>query len=279
MEQTERLATFDQLIPPESKILLVDADTAFLEEVSKNLKLHKSIVHVAHDMQSAMSMGLTCPYDIVIANADLPDGSGIHLIRSIKSDQSVHKFVIVDNASLVALKIMALEAGADCLSKPITSGELLLRIRHRIEEDKLLSPGKYYYPREEAQEAPFVIHIGKKDIYGPNQEPLKMTTNEFQLMTFFARHCFETLSRDDICRNIFKAPWNYDDRRVDNLVAKVRKIIEPNDDMPSYIKTVRNRGYVFVGTAEIHETADAHPSLTVMETPNSTANLSMSTET
>ncbi len=253
MEQLKQPSIFNKFAFANSRVLLIDGDASFLAEISDYMKLGGFMVDVAPDMQTAIKKGANSFYDIVIVNAELPDGSGIHLIEAIKSDTHIVKIVIVDNDALTTQKICALEAGADdCLSKPVSCRELLLRIKQRMRPSAI---------PEDRGENPFVVLVDKKEIYGPDKKLFKLSGNEFQLMVMFANRRFDVLSRDEISNEIFSVPWTYDDRRVDNLVAKLRKIIEPHGEIPSYIKTVRNKGYVFVGKAEVQNAIDTNANL------------------
>lgn len=53
------------------------------------------------------------------------------------------------------------------------------------------------------------------------------------------------LSRDNIMDLLKGADWTPVDRTIDNLVARLRKKIEPDAETPRLIKTVRGVGYVF----------------------------------
>lgn len=245
MERLSKASIFQKTAFESPRILLIDTDLSFQAQISDYMRLLGFTVDVAVDMQAAINLGAGNHYDVVIVNAKLPDGSGISLIEAIRADDEIVKIVIVDNETLTAQKICALESGADdCVSKPVSSRELLLRIRHHMKSSQL---------NEDITERTFQVLLDKMEVYGPDTKKFKLSGNEFQLMMMFVNRRYEVLSRDEISKEIFSVPWNYDDRRVDNLVAKLRKIVEPHGEIPSYIKTVRNKGYVFVGDAEVQD--------------------------
>ncbi|MEH6524426.1 MAG: response regulator transcription factor [Sneathiella sp.] len=246
MERLCKASIFQKTAFESSRVLLIDADLSFQAQISDYMRLLGFTVDTAEDMQTAVKLGGGSHYDVVIVNAKLPDGSGIGLIEAIRTDDNIVKIVIVDSETLTAQKICALESGADdCLSKPVSCRELLLRIRQRMKPTQ---------KHEDLAEKTFHVLMDKMEVYGPDTKKFKLSGNEFQLMMMFVNRRYEVLSRDEISKEIFSVPWNYDDRRVDNLVAKLRKIVEPHGEIPSYIKTVRNKGYVFVGDAEVQDT-------------------------
>jgi DNA-binding response OmpR family regulator len=246
MERLCKASIFQKTAFESPRVLIIDADISFQAQISDYMSLLGFTVDIAADMQTAIQLGGGSHYDVVLVNAKLPDGSGISLIEAIRTNDNIVKIVIVDSETLTAQKICALESGADdCVSKPVSCRELLLRIRQRMKTTQI---------HDDIGEKTFHVLMDKMEVYGPDTKKFKLSGNEFQLMMMFVNRRYEVLSRDEISKEIFSVPWNYDDRRVDNLVAKLRKIVEPHGEIPSYIKTVRNKGYVFVGDAEIQDT-------------------------
>ncbi len=70
---------------------------------------------------------------------------------------------------------------------------------------------------------------------------------EYDLLIAFLEHPQRVLSREQLLevakRRIGADPF---DRTVDVQVSRLRRKIEPEDDSPSLIKTVRGAGYVLV---------------------------------
>ncbi|MEH6546646.1 MAG: response regulator transcription factor [Sneathiella sp.] len=228
------------------RILIVDSDRSFISELSDYMVENGFVVDMATSIQQAFEIGADRFYDIVIVNTHVVGVSGIHLINSINEEMGVIKIAIIDDHSQVTAKIAALEAGAnDCLSKPVNCRELILRIRHQK---------KLNVAADTSDAPPFVAVTTKQEIYSPTQKKLNLSGNEFQLMVLFMNNSNEVITRDFISAEIYSTQWTYEDRRIDNLVANLRKVIEPVGEPPIYIKTVRNKGYVFVGGAEISAT-------------------------
>ena len=71
-----------------------------------------------------------------------------------------------------------------------------------------------------------------------------LTTGEFNLLAAFVKRPHRVLSRDNIMDLLKGHDWSPLDRSIDNLVARLRKKIEPDPDHPRLIKTVRSVGYM-----------------------------------
>jgi two-component system OmpR family response regulator len=80
-----------------------------------------------------------------------------------------------------------------------------------------------------------------------------LTDGEFDLLVAFAEHPQVPLSRDqllDLARGREAAAF---DRGIDMQITRLRRKIEADPAEPEFIKTIRNKGYVF--TPKVFEQA------------------------
>ena len=78
-----------------------------------------------------------------------------------------------------------------------------------------------------------------------NNEPLDLTSMEFQLLYHLARGRAGSSPR--ICSTCSpKKEWNKFDRCVDVHISSLRKKLGDNSRCPTYLKTVRGLGYMFI---------------------------------
>ena len=96
----------------------------------------------------------------------------------------------------------------------------------------------------------WVLDIDRRDLNRTNGEALDLTTSEFNLPEAFATRPHRVLSRDDIMDLLKGQDWSPLDRSIDNLIARLRKKIEPDPDRPRLIKTVRGVGYTLAANVE-----------------------------
>ena len=64
-------------------------------------------------------------------------------------------------------------------------------------------------------------------------------------MSILVRRPGRVLSRDNIMDLLKGQDWSPLDRTIDGLVARLRRKIEPDNERPRLIKTVRSVGYAF----------------------------------
>jgi DNA-binding response OmpR family regulator len=72
---------------------------------------------------------------------------------------------------------------------------------------------------------------------------VRLTASEFGLLAALVRARGETVSRDDLLREIWRSPWNGPTRTVDVHVADLRRKLGDAARSPRWIATVRGRGF------------------------------------
>lgn len=75
-----------------------------------------------------------------------------------------------------------------------------------------------------------------------------LTALEYNLLRLLYDHPGRLCSKDDIIRKVWgeESMAEIDDSRVEKLVSRLRRKVEPMPGRPQYIRTVRGRGYRFV---------------------------------
>ena len=91
----------------------------------------------------------------------------------------------------------------------------------------------------------FVIDLDARQLAGPDEAPISLTSAEFDLLACFVQRPRRVLSRDQILdwtRGRSADPF---DRTVDMLTSRLRKKLERIRPGSGLITTVRNGGYLF----------------------------------
>ena len=69
---------------------------------------------------------------------------------------------------------------------------------------------------------------------------------ELKLLKYFAEHKDRVISRNELLAEVWDLPGNIQTRAVDQFIARLRKIIEPDTTTPVHLLTVRDAGYRFI---------------------------------
>jgi DNA-binding response OmpR family regulator len=92
--------------------------------------------------------------------------------------------------------------------------------------------------------AGWTLDTATRDVTGPLGQRAELTCSEFDLLHTFLRRPGQAVSRAELTRVLRGRAWDYFDRSLDTLVARLRKKIDPAG-APSLVRSVRGVGYVF----------------------------------
>ena len=93
--------------------------------------------------------------------------------------------------------------------------------------------------------AGWTLDASTRDLVGATGKRVDLTSSEFDLLMAFLRHPGQALSRAMLLGALRGRTWNYFDRSIDTLVARLRKKIDADPARPPLIRSVRGVGYVF----------------------------------
>jgi len=96
-------------------VLIVDDSDLLLDRLKKSLtELNKNInISLASNCKEAMDLFTRQPYDIIILDIDLPDGSGVQLLRLFKKKKPETDVIMFTNFQAAEFKKNCIELGAD----------------------------------------------------------------------------------------------------------------------------------------------------------------------
>jgi DNA-binding response OmpR family regulator len=97
-----------------------------------------------------------------------------------------------------------------------------------------------------------IIQIGKLtfDFHSfsvfENHKPIKMSYKEFEIIQFLWDHKNETVSRDQLLKNIWGKNVYTTSRTIDNFIMKLRNKIELDANKPQLIISIHGIGYKLI---------------------------------
>jgi DNA-binding response OmpR family regulator len=112
------------------RVLLVEDHEELAETVADVLRSEGMAVDVALDGRTALERNGVNSYDVVVLDRDLPGVHGDEVCRSLVSEGSESRVLMLTAAASVEDRVDGLQLGADdYLSKPFAFTELIARIR------------------------------------------------------------------------------------------------------------------------------------------------------
>jgi len=225
-----------------TKLLLIDDDARLTAMVGDYLRVNGHEVDVAGSLALGRERLAQGHYDALVLDLMLPDGDGLDLTRTLRSDPRFKRLpLLMLTARGEPLdRVLGLEMGADdYLAKPFEARELLARIK------ALLRRSQPEPPSED------LLRFGRLEIdLGARQARISgkacdLTGHQFDLLVVLAQGAGRVLSRDQIMDALKGHPVEAFDRSIDVHVSRIRACIEDDPKCPKRVLTVRGSGYVF----------------------------------
>ena len=218
------------------RILVVEDDPAFRDSLARGLRQAGHAVDAAGTVaESLAKLGLE-PYDAVVLDISLPDGSGLDLARTLRRGGSNVLILAATARDAVSDRVAGLDAGADdYLVKPFAFEELLARLRALDRRQRAVRPTVIEVADLHLDPASRTVRRGDQTV--------DLTTTEFSLLEFLARHSGQVVGRSMISTHVWDENYDPMSNIIDVYIARLRKRV----DLPGYqplLHTVRGVGYV-----------------------------------
>ena len=216
-------------------ILIVDDDKRILELINDYLIKNNFMVSIANNAMEARKKIENIEFDLIILDIMMPGESGLKLTSSLKKNNFKTPILLLSALGNPEDRIKGLEIGAsDYLPKPFEPKELLLRMNNLIQKNKFDTKKKII------KFGPYTFNL-KNEILKKNGKNFILTSSETRLLCILAKNDGKPIFRDNLSK-ILNIPST--SRALDVQVTRLRNKIEGNKKFPSYIQTVRGRGYV-----------------------------------
>jgi len=218
-------------------ILVVDDEPAIVKTVRAYLENEGYTVHAATDGPSALKAVRAFRPDLVILDIMLPGMDGIEVLRTLQKESDVYVLMLTAKSDETD-KIVGLSVGADdYLTKPFSPRELVARVK------AILRRGRGGITTEPALSFQRLrIDLNARKIW-KDDEPIELTTIEFEILHILARYRGMVLSREQLIEQVWGHDYYGDERVVDVHIRRIRKKMEDDPGNPTLIVTVRGAGY------------------------------------
>ena len=197
------------------KIINVVEDERDLNELVKSYLIKEGYEVYSYYTYDEAYKAIDKPCDLWILDIMLDDKSGFDLIEEIKNRFPNVPVVFTSARDKEFDRIIGLEKGSnDYITKPFSPKELVLRINNIIKrvykESKRIQVGKY-----EIDEAQRIVYEG--------DQPIDLTTKEFDLLMLFIRNRGNAILREQILEQVWDDNYYGSDRVVDDTLRRLRK--------------------------------------------------------
>jgi two-component system phosphate regulon response regulator OmpR len=217
-------------------VLVVDDDTRILNLLSRYLMEHGFRVTQAHDAATARAHMRGLAFDLVVLDVMMPGEDGLSLARALKAMSDIPICMLTARAE-TADRIVGLEIGVDdYIAKPFEPRELLLRLHNILKRGRGSAQNGAL---DEIKLGPLTFCIGRGELKR-GEEAIKLTDRERDLLRMFAQRSGQPVPRHELAND----ETTGNERAIDVQINRLRRKIEPDPANPTYLQTVRGKGYI-----------------------------------
>lgn len=221
-----------------AEILIIDDEPQIQKLLQINLESNDYKVVQARTAKEGILMAANHPPDLIILDIGLPDKSGHEVLSELRDwyAKPIIILSVLDNEKDI---VSTLDTGAtDYLTKPFRTGELLARIRAAIRRSQTAVNASVVTANE--LEIDLVARIVKR-----NNEIVKLTATEYNLLALFAKNESKVLTHQYILKEVWGYGYQTETQYLRVFVGSLRKKIEENPNNPQHLITESGVGYRF----------------------------------
>lgn len=221
------------------KLLIIEDEMELLEDLMDFFKKDHFLCESATTVAIAQEKIYMYNYDAIILDIGLPDGSGLEVLKTLRTVDNNAGVLILSAYDAIEDKVSGLNLGADdYLAKPFDYNELNARIKSIIRRKHFKGSNLVVFDTITINTDSQEVHI--------NQKLIELTQKEYQLLIFFISNENRVITKESIVEHL----WGDNTDSFDSFdfiythIKNLRKKIINSSDK-DYLKTVYGIGYKF----------------------------------
>lgn len=251
-------------------ILIVDMEDRFINAVGRYLEHENFIVHIAQDAYTAQALVKQMRIHIALVSVSLlntrdsKDWSGIQLAINLSpytrvimtAQQPTFEMVRQAlapriNGAAPAYEFVRKEEGIAPLLTTIhkvmnISVEATVTQVQRTASTVPTQKTSYPVPQHPRSSNRFALDMNTR-VAIVDDEDIALTDREYRILSYFMDHAETVITREDIVDKILNEVYDEvaDCNRVNNIISRLRRKIEPDVNHPQFIVTRWGSGWMF----------------------------------
>jgi len=214
------------------RILIVEDDLTLGKLIKIALENQRYIVDWVIDDSEFFSAIKSTHYEIIILDINLPDKSGIEILKIMRSLKNHTPVLILTALNSAMQKVNGLDAGADdYLTKPFDLSELLARIRSLTRRSRSVIAENILTLRNlELDSSKHQVFLDKKII--------ELSVKDFSILKLLLENCGKVISKKRLENLLYNWDESIESNTIEVHIHNIRKKIGHD-----FIKTIRSVGY------------------------------------
>lgn len=219
------------------RVLLVEDDSATAQTIELMLKSEGFNVYTTDLGEEGADLGKIYDYDLIILNLDLPDMSGIDVLRTLRVAKVNTPIMILDACAEIDTKVKCFSGGADdYMTKPFHKDEMIARIHAIVRRSKghaisVISTGG------------IMVNLDGKTVEARGKT-VHLTGKEYQMLELLSLRKGTTLTKEMFLNHLYGGMDEPELKIIDVFICKLRKKLSSANQGLHHIETVWGRGYV-----------------------------------
>lgn len=219
------------------RLLLIEDERRLGTRLARGLREGGFAVDHQETVATARDAAIVGDYDLAIVDIQLPDGSGLDLVREWRAENRILPVLILTSRDRLEDKVEGLDSGADdYLTKPFAFEELLARVHALLRRRAFPLQAHLVAGRIRLDRSARTVTIG--------DEPLALTAKEFALLEHFLLHTGIAVSRENIAEHVWDDTYEARSNVIDVLVGRLRRKLE-TCGAGGHLHTVVGIGWTF----------------------------------
>lgn len=230
------------------RILIVEDDAALGEGVRLALQHPELEAVLCRTLAEARTALDAQPLDLAILDVNLPDGSGLELLRQLRRSSPLPVILLTAN-DLETDIVTGLESGADdYITKPFSLAVLRARVNAQLRRG-----GPPPAPAERFDLPPFSFDFGRME-FRRDGVLIELSKTEQKLLRLLVENRGRTLTRAALVDRIWTDGAEYvDENALSVTVKRLRDKLEDIPSRPQHLKTVYGLGYTWLSPEHEHD--------------------------
>ena len=185
--------------------------------------------------------------DLVLLDVMLPTMSGLEVLRRRRNTGDNAAVIIISARGDEPDRLIGLEFGADdYVVKPLSPREIVLRVEALLRRAVQPDGGP---PDRTVRLGQIEVDLAARSASRAGA-PLRLTSREFELLTFLVGHRGETFSKAALMQRVWG--WDFGDTSTVTVhIRRLRQKLEDDPSDPSLVLTVGRQGYRFAREDEL----------------------------
>lgn len=223
------------------KVLIIEDDYAIMRGLRDSYTKKGYQVYTAMDGEQAIATALTTKVDLILLDIMLPKANGFEICARIREAEIETPIIMLTARGEEDDVVRGLNLGADdYVTKPFSIKQLHARSEAFIRRHTKHKVQEYNF-------GDYNFNLTTRELIRLPNERIKLSPKEFDLLHVFLTRQDRVLTRETILNVVWKSSIITTTRSVDRCVTTLRKKIESDSKNPTFIQSVRDVGYRFVG--------------------------------